>query len=112
MGTSLITGSESSGRAIVSGGVRSLTPFFNVYGTLTLVGGAAYSIYIFWRKRIMLHRVIGNIFIAIGAVPPAFGGTFSRFGIQGALYISELLGAASMFIGFVRVTMRCRVVKK
>lgn len=104
MGTSLHTGSELSGHAIVSGGVRSLTPFFNVYGTLTLVGGAVYSIYIFWRKRILPHRVIGNVFIAIGALLPAFGGIFSRFGIPGALYISELLGAVLMFIGFVRAT--------
>ena len=33
MGSSLHTGSELSGRAITSGGVRSLTPFFNLYGT-------------------------------------------------------------------------------
>ena len=112
MGTSLHTGSELSGHAIVSGGVRSLTPFFNVYGTLTLVGGAAYSIYIFWRKRILPHRVIGNIYIAIGALLPAFGGTFSRFGIPGALYISELLGAVLMFIGFVRATTPAPAVKK
>ena len=112
MGTSLHTGSELSGHAIVSGGVRSLTPFFNVYGTLMLVGGAAYSIYIFWRKRILPHRVIGNIFIAIGALLPAFGGTFSRFGIPGALYISELLGAVLMFIGFVRATTPLPPVRK
>ncbi len=104
MGASLHTGSELSGKAIVSSGVRTLTPFFNVYGTLTLVGGAAYSVYIFWRKRILLHRVLGNVLIAVGALLPAFGGTFSRFGIPGALYISELLGAVLMFIGFVRST--------
>ena len=104
MGSSLHTGSELSGRAITSGGVRILTPFFNLYGTVTLVGGAAYSIWIFWRKRILLHRVIGNIFIAVGALLPAFGGTFSRFGIGGALYISELLGAILLFIGFIRST--------
>ncbi len=88
----------------MSGGVRSLTPFFNVYGTVTLVGGAMYSAYIFWRKRVLLHRVIGNILIAAGALLPAFGGTFSRFGIGGALYISELLGAILMFAGFIRAT--------
>jgi hypothetical protein len=104
MGASLHTGSELSGRAIVSGGVRSLTPIFNVYGTVTLVGGAAYSAWLFWRKRILLHRVIGNVLIAFGALLPAFGGTFSRLGIGGALYLSELLGAVLMFIGFIRAT--------
>ncbi len=102
--SSLHTGSELSGQAIVSPGVRTLTPFFNLYGTVTLVGGAAWSIWIFFRKRILLHRVIGNIFIAIGAILPAFGGAFSRFGIPGALYWSELLGAILMFIGFLRAT--------
>jgi hypothetical protein len=102
MTAGLHTGSEMSGHAIVSSGVRTLTPFFNLYGTVTLVGGALYSAWIFWRKRVLLHRTIGNILIACGALLPAFGGTFSRFGIGGALYMSEFLGAILMFIGFVR----------
>ena len=104
MATSVHTGSEMSGRAIVTPGVRTLTPFFNLYGTLTLVGGAAWSAWIFWRKRILLHRTIGNIFIAVGAILPAFGGTFSRLGLSGALYVSEFLGAVLMFMGFLRST--------
>ena len=35
---------------------------------------------------------------------PAFGGTFSRFGVPGALYLGELLGAVLMFAGFIRAT--------
>lgn len=104
MTTSLHTGSEMSGHAIITSGVRSLTPFFNLYGTVTLVGGAAYSAWTFWRKRVLLHRSIGNILIAVGAILPAFGGTFSRMGVSGALYISEFLGAILIFIGFVRAT--------
>jgi hypothetical protein len=102
MTASVHTGSELSGHAIVTPGVRILTPFFNLYGTVTLVGGAAWSAWIFWRKRILLHRTIGNILIAIGAILPAFGGAFSRMGLSGALYVSELLGAILMFIGFIR----------
>ncbi|HEY5902312.1 MAG TPA: hypothetical protein VIU39_07150, partial [Anaerolineales bacterium] len=98
------TGSELSGHAITSGGVRILTPFFNLYGTLTLVGGAAYSAYIFWRKRVLLHRTIGNILIAVGALMPAFGGLFSRLSIPGALYIGEFLGVVLLFVGFIRAT--------
>lgn len=108
MGSSLHTGSELSGKAIVSGGVRTLTPFFNLYGTALLVGGAIYSAWIFWRKRILLHRVIGNVLIATGALLPAFGGSFSRLGISGALYISELLGAILLFLGFLRATTPLR----
>jgi len=102
--TSAHTSSELSGHAIVTPGVRSLTPLFNLYGTLTLVGGAAYSAWLFWRKRVLLHRTIGNILIAVGAMAPAFGGTFSRLGIPGVLYFSELLGALLMFAGFLRAT--------
>lgn len=102
--TSVHTGSELSGHAIISSGVRTLTPIFNLYGTVTLVGGAVYSAWIFWRKRILLHRTIGNILIAVGAMAPAFGGAFSRFGIPGMLYIGELLGAVLMFVGFIRAT--------
>lgn len=98
----LMTGGELSGHAIVTPGVRILTPFFNLYGTVTLVGGAIWSAWIFWQKRVLLHRTIGNILIATGAMMPAFGGTLSRFGMGGALYISELLGAIIMFIGFLR----------
>jgi hypothetical protein len=104
MTTSVHTGSELSGHAIVTPGVRGLTPIFNLYGTVTLVGGALYSAWIFWRKRILLHRTIGNILIAVGAILPAFGGAFSRMGLPGALYVSELTGAILLFIGFLRAT--------
>lgn len=102
--TSVHTGSELSGHAIVTSGIRTLTPLFNLYGVVTLVGGAVYSAWIFYRKRILLHRVIGNILIAVGALAPAFGGAFSRFGIPGALYIGELVGAILIFVGFMRAT--------
>jgi len=101
---SVYTGSELSGDAIVTPGVRTLTPFFNLYGTVALVSGAAWSAWIFWRKRILLNRTIGNILIAVGAILPAFGGTFSRFGLSGVQYLSELLGTVLMFAGFIRAT--------
>jgi len=98
------TGSELSGHAIVSDGVRVLTPFFNLYGTATLVGGAAYSAYIFWKKRVLLHRTLGNILIAVGATLPAFGGFFSRIGVPAALYLGEFFGVILLFLGFLRAT--------
>jgi len=104
MTTSVHTGSELSGHALITPGIRTLTPIFNLYGTVTLVGGALYSAWIFWRKRVLLHRTIGNILIAVGALAPAFGGAFSRFGFSGALYWGELLGVILLFIGFVRAT--------
>ena len=102
--TSVHTGSELSGHAIITPGVRELTPIFNLYGVVALVGGAIWSSWIFYRKRILLHRVIGNILIAAGAIAPAFGGAFSRYGIPSALYIGELIGTVLMFVGFWRAT--------
>jgi len=91
---------ELSGPAIVSSGVRILTPFFNLYGVIMLVGGAIYSAYYFWRTKAAANRMIGNILIAIGAMMPAFGGSAQRFGIPVALYVGEFLGAILMFIGY------------
>jgi len=84
--------------------VRKLTPFFNIYGSIALVGGAAYSAWIFWRKRVLLHRAVGNVFIAVGAMSPALGGTFTRFGRPEFLSLTLLLGVILMFVGFLFAT--------
>jgi hypothetical protein len=86
-----------------------LTILLNVYGTVTLVGGALYSSYIFWRKRVLADRMVGNILIAAGALMPAMGGTFSRAGLPDWLYLSEFLGAILMFAGFMKATATQRV---
>ena len=91
---------ELSGHAILTPGVRVLTPFFNIYGVIALVGGAIYSAWIFWRKRVLLHRVVGNVLIAAGALMPAFGGAFQRLDVPLALYLGEFFGAIFMFVGF------------
>lgn len=84
-------------------GVRLMTPIFNTFGTVALVGGAIYSAYVFWRRRVMPHRVTSNILIAVGAILPAVGGTHMRLG--GGLplfYVLELVGIIIIFIGFLR----------
>lgn len=80
--------------------VRLTTPFFNIYGLLTLVGGAIYSAYLFWRKRVMPNRVIANVAIAAGALSIGFASTLTRLGYGQFLYLGELLAAILMFIGF------------
>jgi hypothetical protein len=86
------------------GGVRSYSFVFNIYGTIGLVGGAIYSGYLFWRKRVMPNRVLGNVFIALGGLSPALGGTLARIGRPEYLYASELVGVIVIFIGFVLAT--------
>ncbi|MEK7312781.1 MAG: hypothetical protein AAB382_12480 [Chloroflexota bacterium] len=83
-----------------SGLVVLLTVWLNIYGTVGLIGGALWSAYLFWRKRVLPNRVLGNVFIAVGAFFPASAGTFIKLGLADWLYLSELLGAALMFVGF------------
>ncbi len=87
-----------------SGLVTLLTILLNIYGTLAMVGGALYSAFVFWRKRVMFNRMIGNILIAAGALSPAMGGTFVRAGLPDFLYLTELIGAILMYIGFLQST--------
>ncbi len=81
-----------------------LTIILNIYGTLGLVGGALYSAFLFWRKKILASRMYGNILIAIGALSPALAGTFVKTGLVDVLYFSEFVGAVLMFIGFTLAT--------
>jgi hypothetical protein len=83
-----------------------LTIILNIYGTLGLVGGAVYSAFLFWRKKVLAGRMFGNILIAVGALSPAMAGTFVKAGIVDALYISEFIGAVLMFAGFMLATAR------
>ncbi len=87
-----------------NGPIVGLTIFLNIYGTITLVGGALYSAYLFWRKKVLVHRLYGNLLIAAGAMAPALGGTFIRIGLADWLYLSELVGAVLMYAGFIQAT--------
>ncbi len=82
------------------GVVILLTILLNIYGTITLVGGAIYSAFLFWRKHILVQRMLGNILIAAGAMMPAVGGSFLRAGLPDILYLSEFLGVVIMYGGF------------
>ncbi len=81
-----------------------LTILLNIYGTLTLFGGALYSAMLFWRKRILFNRMLGNLLIAIGALAPALAGSFVKLGLVDGLYFSELFGVVLMYIGFIQAT--------
>jgi len=83
-----------------SGLTIALTILLNLYGTITLVGGALYSAYLFWRKEILPNRMFGSILIAVGGLSPAMGGSFLKAGLFDFLYLSELAGIILMFIGF------------
>jgi hypothetical protein len=81
-----------------------LTILLNVYGTIGLVGGAIYSAFLFWRKKVLVNRVLGNLFIAGGALMPAMAGSFVKAGLADWLYLSEFLGVVLMYAGFIQAT--------
>ena len=93
-----------SGHAITSSGVRSLTPFFNIYGIITLIGGAIYSAWVLWRKQILAHRALGNVLIAGAAILGGGGSAFARFGLLTYLYTLELASLIMMYVGFLFAT--------
>ncbi len=82
------------GGSAMPANVRTISPFLTIPGSVALIGGALYSWYIARRSY--------NLFITIGALLVASGGGLSRFGMEGALYLFELLGVAVMYIGFIK----------
>jgi hypothetical protein len=80
--------------------VRLTTPFFNIYGLITLVGGALWSAWLFLRKRVLPNRVLGNVLIAAGALSIGAASTLTRMGYGQFLYLGELFAAVMMYIGF------------
>lgn len=95
-----------------SGLISALTIFLNIYGTLALVGGALYSAFLFWKKRVLLNRVLGNILIALGAMFPAMAGSFVGAGMFDWLYLSELVGVVILYTGFLLATVQRPAVEK
>jgi hypothetical protein len=76
------------------------TIIFGTDGLVLLVGGALYSAFLFWRKRVLPNRVIGNILIAVGALSVATASELTHLGYGQFLYLGELLAVILMFIGF------------
>jgi hypothetical protein len=80
--------------------IRLTTPFFNIYGMLTLVGGALWSAWLFLRKQVLPNRVLGNVLIAGGALSIGLASTMTRLGFGGYLYLGELAAAILLYAGF------------
>jgi len=91
-----------------TGGAKALRTVLaitlNSYGTLMLVGGAVYSAFIFWRKRVLPNRMWGNVLIAIGGLLPAMGGVLILLGSPAFKYLGQLLGGVLIFAGFLMAT--------
>lgn len=110
--TSLAASAQYKDILVRSGAMIALTIVLNIFGTVAMVGGAIYSAYLFWRKQVMFNRVLGNVLIAAGALMPAIAGSFVKAGLADILYISELIGAILMFLGFVLSTQKQKITEQ
>ena len=89
-----------SGDPFVWQWVRAFSPFINLYAFLFLAGGAVWSAWKYRAEAAARSRTVGNILIAVGALLPGIGGTFTRFGFVEVLYVTELVGLSLIFAGY------------
>lgn len=89
-----------TGAALAWPEARMFSPFVNVYAAVVLVGGAAWSALRYHGDPRTRHRFLGNVFIAVGALLPAVGGTAARFGSTEVLYVTELVGLVLIWVGY------------
>lgn len=84
--------------------VRAFSPFINLYAAIFLIGGAVLSAVRYWRRGDSGPRATGNALIALGALLPGIGGSFTRFGHVEVLYVTEFVGLLLIFAGYRLVT--------
>lgn len=89
-----------SGRVMEWSWVRAFSPFINLYAATFLIGGAILSAVRYRRDPGMRHRYHGNVLIAIGALLPGIGGSFTRFGHVEVLYVTEFFGILLIYWGY------------
>jgi hypothetical protein len=98
---SLVEPHRLSGEVLEWQWVRLFSPLANTYALIMLVGGAAWSA---WRYRKKTGRsgprVTGNWLIAVGALLPGIGGSFTRAGMVEVLYVTEIVGLSLIFLGY------------
>jgi hypothetical protein len=89
-----------SGKVFAWQWVRYFSPFINLYAVVFLVGGAIISAIKYFRKTGTGVRFWGNVLIAIGAILPGIGGSFTRLGYVEVLYVTEFLGLLMIMIAY------------
>jgi hypothetical protein len=89
-----------SGRVLAWPWVRLLSPPINLYAAVFLIGTAVLSAVRHRRSDSPARFVAGNWLIAIGALLPGIGGSFSRLGHTEVLYVMEFLGILLIWRGY------------
>ena len=96
----LVEAHRLTGRVMAWPWVRAFSPFINLYAFIFLVGGAVRSAVQFARRRETRYRATANALIAVGALLPGIGGSFTRFGHTEVLYVTEFVGIILIYLGY------------
>lgn|SRR5574341_218287 len=100
---SLVKDNRLSGIVLEWKWVRFIPPFINTYAFIFLVGGAVYSAWKYYVLKKSSKRILGNIYIAIGALLPGIGGIFTRYGKVEVLFVTELFGLLLIYLGYLKI---------
>ena len=79
---------------------RVMSFFFNIPGTIFLLGGAVVSVWRFARKSEYAYRMWANVLIAAGTIVIAAIGGRARAGVTAGLYPGEMIASALLLAGF------------
>lgn len=97
---SLVDPTRLTGKVMTWSWVRLFSILPNTYSLIFLVGGAAWSAIQYARKTGGGNRVLGNWLIAIGALLPGIGGSFTRLGYVEVLFVTEFVGILLIWAGY------------
>ncbi len=102
----LVAGITVGGKALGPAGSfpRLYSLFFNIPGSLFLMGGAIYSIIIFARRPEYRYRAWANVWILLGTIVIAGAGSMARTGATVGLYPAEMAGATLLLVGFLQAS--------
>jgi len=102
---SLVDPQRLTGKVMVWTWARLFSILPNTYALIFLVGGAAWSAIQYARKQGSGNRVLGNWLIAIGALLPGIGGSFTRLGYVEVLFVTEFIGISLIWAGYRAMTV-------
>ena len=103
---SLVDPTRLTGKVMTWQWARMFSILPNTYALIFLVGGAAWSAIQYARKMGTGNRVLGNWLIAIGALLPGIGGSFTRFGYVEVLFVTEFIGISLIWAGYRAMTQK------
>jgi len=98
----LVPGIVVGGQALGASGTfpRVMSFWFNIPGSLLLLGGSAWSVLKFWPKKEYRYRAWANVLIFVGTLIIAGAGSMARLGASAGLYLAEMVASAVLLTGF------------